>query len=113
MSQQSALAVQKANSILDCIRSKVASRMRKVIFSFCSVLVRPYLEYSSQVQGPQLKKDVDLLERIQRRATRMTRGPKHLSYEDRPRNLGLFIILKKRQLPEDLILSFQYLKGDY
>ena len=59
-------------------------------------LVRPNLEYCVQFWSPSYRKDVNKVERVQRRFTRMLPGLEKLSYRERLNRLGLYSLDRRR-----------------
>jgi len=80
----------------DSIRRGVASRVREVILPLYSALMGRQLEYCIQVWGLQHRKDVELLDWVQKRAMKMIRELEHLLCQDRMKELGLFNLEKRR-----------------
>ena len=108
--EQCVMAVKKANTMLGMIKRNIHFKSRDIIVKLYKALVRPKLEYCVQVWCPYLKKDTDLLERVQKRATKMIEGLGTLDYEERLNKCGL-ITLTKRRARGDLIQVFKTLKG--
>ena len=104
--------VSKANRILGMIKRNFTDRSKEVIIPLYESLVRPHLEYCCQIWNPNYNKDIDLVEGVQRRATKLITGMQNLSYDDRVKRLGL-MRLNTRRLRSDLVETFKIINGKY
>jgi len=82
-------AAKKAMNVLRTIKRHFSKTVEPTILILYKAYVRPHLEYCIQAWSPHFKKDIECLEQVQRRATKLISGFKNLSYEDRLRRLKL------------------------
>ena len=98
--------VKTANKITGFIGRAFEYKSEKVILTLFNSLVRPHLEYCVQFWSPYYRKDIDKLERVQRKVTKMIPRLRNKPYDERLKELGLFS-LSKRRLRGDLIEIFK------
>ena len=110
VSEQCAIAAAKGNQILGLIRRNIVYKEKELIIPLYKTIVRPHLEYCIQAWRPYRKKDIDILERVQRRATKMIQKLRNISYEMRLKECGL-TTLETRRLRGDQIEVFKILNG--
>lgn len=110
ISEQVAKVVTTANKILGIIYRTYDDKSLCNIVSLYKSLVRPHLEYCIQAWKPFLQKDIDKMENVQRRATRMITEIKHFSYQQRLFKTGL-MSLETRRIRADLIEVWKILHG--
>ena len=102
VSEQCRISASKGNQILGMIRRNITYKEKS--------LIRPHLEYCIQAWSPYLRKDIDMLEKIQRRATKLIPGLRDLTYEERLKECGL-TTLETRRLRGEQIEVFKILNG--
>ena len=110
VSEQCGIAAAKGNQILGLIRRNIVYKEKELIILLYKTIVRPLLEYCIQAWRPYRKKDIDMLERVQRRATKMMPKLRNISYEMRLKECGL-TTLETRRLRGDQIEVFKILNG--
>ena len=110
VSEQCGIAASKGNTFLGIIRRTIIYKEKQLIVPLYKAIVRPHLEYCIQASRPYPKKDIDKLESIQRRATKMIPELIDLSYKSRLLQCGL-TILETRRLRGDQIEVFKIVNG--
>ena len=75
-------AASEANKRLGIIKRNFRFKSRGVVLPLYKSIVRPHLDYCVQAWRPHYRKDIDKLEKVQRRATKMVEGLEDYSYSD-------------------------------
>ena len=102
--------VNKANRMLGLIKIGFDCMNREIFMNLYPALVRPLLEYCVQVWSPYKRKYINLIEGVQRRATKLVPELRNLPYEERLRKLGL-TTLEDRRVRGDMIETYKLLTG--
>ena len=110
VSEQCRIAASKSNRVLGMIRRNITYKENSLIVPLYKAIVRPHLEYCIHAWNPHLRKDIDMLEKIQRRATKLIPGLRYLRYEERLKECGL-TTLETRKLRGDQIEVFKIWNG--
>ena len=93
VSEQCRIAASKGNQILGMIRR---SKEKSLIVPLYKAIVRPHLEYCIQAWSPYIRKNIDMLDKIQRRATKLIPGLRDLTYAERLKECGLTTLETRR-----------------
>jgi hypothetical protein len=108
--KQTRKCASKGNRMVGLIRHSFDHMDKDMFITLYKSLVRPLMEYATPVWSPHLKKDIRLLEQVQRRATKLVQEIRNLSYEERLRHLGL-PTLEYRRDRSDMIQVYRILTG--
>ena len=110
VSEQCAKVTKTANKVLGIIKRSYDDKSIANLLPLYKALVRPHIEYCVQAWRPYYQKDVDNLEKIQRRATRMMEEVRGMDYEEQLRQTSL-VTLEARRTRADIIEVFKIMKG--
>jgi len=100
--------VKKANQKLGMIRRSFEYMDKQMFLMIYKTLIRPTLEYATVIWSPWMKKDIVSIEQVQRRATKLVKEIRHLTYEQRLKELGLPTLVYRRQRA-DMVQMFKIL----
>ena len=104
--KQVAVSVAKANKMLGMIQRSFKSRAEKMMLQLYKSVVRLHVEFAISSWSPHCKKDIEAIEKIQHRFTRLLPSMKHLSYKDRITKLNLST-LERRCERRDIIQTYK------
>ena len=110
VSEHCRIAASKGNQVLGMIRRNITYKDKSLIVPLYKAIDRPHLEYCIQAWSPYLRKDIDMLDTIQRRATKLIPGLRYLRYEEQLKECGL-TTLETLRLRGDQIEVFNILNG--
>ena len=105
-----AKAAAMSNKKLGLLRHTFKHWTEESLSTLYKVYVRPHLEYYVQACAPILKRDVRVLEQVQRRATKLVPSLRNLSYEERLKLLNL-TTLEERRKRGDMIETFKIMRN--
>jgi len=93
-------AAAKAMQVLGIIKRNFVMNDEEDFRLLFNDYVRPHLEYCVQVWSPYLRKDIDCLEKVQRRARKLVKGLKNKPYSERLALLQLTYIVSGEKTTE-------------
>ena len=100
--------INKGNRVICLIRRSFLHITNKSFSKLYKTLIRPHLEYGNIIWNPRLKKDIEAIERVQIRATKLVHNVRNLSYSNRLKVLKISSSTYRR-FPGDMIQVYKLL----